>query len=185
MSKKRERGPHPGGDGDTDVSSAEALLFQLASDTEDISAGKPSKRSKTASSKLAGSAGNDDNDCNETQGGDAPKPTADGSTPSDPTGVVANGKHPVAIAPSSALRHCNGFDVVRKGSRGRGRQLMVLPGALGLGSGGGGSSGGSGSTSARLGTLNIATPTRPVLYVEFPEVGACFGRVARAPFFKI
>ncbi|CAN0000796.1 unnamed protein product, partial [Laminaria digitata] len=71
---------------------------------------------------------------------------------------------------SSALRHCDGFDVVRKGSRGRGRQLMVLPGTLGLG---GGSAGGT--AAVKLGTLNTASPGCPVLYVEFPEVrgGSC------------
>ncbi|CAM9915240.1 unnamed protein product, partial [Discosporangium mesarthrocarpum] len=65
--------------------------------------------------------------------------------------------NPSAILPGKALRGCNGFDIMRKGSRSRGKRLLMLPGSLGLSSGG------------KLGTLKDVTSTSPILYVEFPE----------------
>lgn len=148
MSKKRER--DDGGSGDTfqeDIG-AESLLFEIAPPPED-SAAKPnsSKRSKSSAAdapllpqESAGSAGE----------GNSAASTAEPSK-----------YHPAAIAPSSTLRQCDGLNVVKNKARGRGRQLMVLPGALGLG---------NGSTGGKMGTLNNAEPANPVLYVEFPEV---------------
>lgn len=169
MSKKRGRSTAAKVDEGPDASFAEELLFQLATDADEPQ--KPSaKRGKSSSAKHPTSGGDSSNnngavtDLTEGDDNDDEATAEDGSTSAAPAGP-ANGKHPAAIRPSSALRHCDGFDVVRKGSRGRGRQLMVLPGALGLGGGGAG-----GTTSVKLGTLNTATPGCPVLYVEFPEV---------------
>lgn len=154
MGKKREREENSvngdgGGDADHD-DVAESLLFEIAPSAPD---GKPgSKRSKSRPSPPPQDS----------------KGSADEHATAESTAVLgsetadsASAYHPAAIAPSSALRQCDGFDVVRKGTRGRGRQLMVLPGALGLGNGGSG---------GKLGTLNVAKPANPVLYVEFPEV---------------
>lgn len=144
MSKKRER---DGGGGDTfqqDSSGAESLLFEIAPPPED----RTTKRSKSSAAdapllpqESAGSAGDGNNNAAST---------------AEPSKY-----HPAAIAPSSTLRQCDGLNVVKNKARGRGRQLMVLPGALGLG---------NGSTGGKLGTLNNAAPANPVLYVEFPEV---------------
>lgn len=156
MSKKRERSAkkgESGGGGGPDPSTAEDLLFHLASDTPPTE-GKASKRSKPSNA-------NDDGDEDGATVSAEAVAASDSTTAANPN-ANANGRHPAAIAPSSGLRHCDGFDVVRKGSRGRGRQLMVLPGALGMGSGGAGG--------GKLGKLKDATSACPVLYVEFPEV---------------
>lgn len=145
MSKKRERESKvEASDIDPAASAVEALLFQRAESNPTDNKPSSSKRSKS----------------NTKQEDVAPVSTAIGS-PED------LGPHPAALAPTSALRHCDGFDVVRKGSRGRGRQLMVLPGALGLGNGG---VGGVGGGAGRLGTLKNVASSCPVLYVEFPQV---------------
>lgn len=175
MSKKRGRSIAAKVDEGPDASFAEGLLFQLASDDNEPQ--KPAaKRGKSTSAKLLPASDNQHSNNNgavtdlaEGDRDDAAATAEDESTTGAPAGP-ANGKHPEAIRPSSALRHCDGFDVVRKGSRGRGRQLMVLPGALGLGGGGAG-----GTASVKLGTLNTATPGCPVLYVEFPEVRVSVG----------
>ena len=150
MSKKRER--DGGGGGDTfqqDNDGAESLLFEIAPPPEDNNTTKPnsSKRSKSSAA-------------------DAPLlPQESAGSAGDGNGAASAAEpskyHPAAIAPSSTLRQCDGLNVVKNRARGRGRQLMVLPGALGLG---------NGSTGGRLGTLSNATPANPVLYVEFPEV---------------
>lgn len=170
MSKKRGRSTDAKVDEGLDVSFAEGLLFQLASDTDEPQK-PPAKRGKSSSAKLPTSAGYNSShnngaitDLKGEDDNDSAAAAEDGSTSAALAGPT-NGKHPAAIRPSSALRHCDGFDVVRKGSRGRGRQLMVLPGALGLGGGGAG-----GTAAVKLGTLSTATPGCPVLYVEFPEV---------------
>lgn len=160
MSKKRERAKtNLDGDGAGDTiqdqdDGAESLLFQVAPSSEADTPSSSSSSRKLSSKRSKSSIADDD--------AASAAPAAGAGTDSAPAAASAASKyHPAAIAPSSALRQCDGFDVVRKGSRGRGRQLMVLPGALGLGNGGSG---------GRLGTLNNATPSRPVLYVEFPEV---------------
>lgn len=164
MSKKRDRENQTGSDAGPDPSSAEPLLFQLpSSDTSNNDSTKlAAKRRKILSpATLEGKNSNDDSSNNNVGAGDVGE--EDGLAPSlTPTKETYGDRHPAAIAPSSALRHCDGLDIVRKGSRVRGRQLMVLPGVLGVGSGGAG---------GRLGTLKNATSACPVLYIEFPEVG--------------
>lgn len=162
MSKKREREAKlEVDDVDSDAKAAEDLLFQRVESkpTDKPSSSKRSKSSTKKQAPLAATAAVDNNAGTSTD--DVAPSGTDVDSPDD------LGRHPDAIAPSSSLRHCNGFDVVRKGSRGRGRQLMVLPGALGLGSGG---AGGVGGGAGRLGTLKNVTSTCPVLYVEFPQV---------------
>lgn len=163
MGKKRERQEGTtdrGGDGDISMDQdrgAESLMFEIVA-SDQTSGTRPdgsSKRRKSSGTSAQpppqGSNGNLDEDA-----------AANASAEADAAATIsASSYHPAAIAPSSALRQCDGFDVVRKGARGRGRQLMVLPGALGLGNGGSG---------GRLGSLNIATPASPVLFVEFPQV---------------
>lgn len=167
MGKKRERSVASSAATETgpDPSTAEPLLFQLVDNDGCNSVGSANvsrKRSKVARSE-------DDSDAPLAAAAEA----EDG--PNEEDEVDKKRKHghhhPEAIAPSSTLRQCNGFDIVRKGSRGRGRQLMVLPGSLGLGSGGSGPSG-----AARLGTLKHGTSGCPVLYVEFAEVRRLYAR---------
>lgn len=157
MSKKRERAktePNDGGEnGTTEDRGAESLLFEIASPSDDSSQKPSSKRSKSSNDISSASPPQEPKDEIAATGA-AVRAEADSAT---------SKYHPAAIAPSTALRQCDGFDVVRKGGRGRGRQLMVLPGALGLGYGGSG---------GKLGTLSNATSASPVLYVEFPEVGS-------------
>lgn len=165
MSKKRERAKanldgDGNGDGDTTIQrGAESLLFEIAAAPDGTNTSSSSKNNKRSKSS-ATNKGNAKDDDEMTAAG------AEGAG-SELTAAVAATKsqrqqyHPAAITPSSALRECNRFDIMRKGARGRGRQLMVLPGALGLGNGG------SGGT---LGALKNATSACPVLYVEFPEV---------------
>lgn len=171
MSKKRERQAKQEGDDGPAITPAEAALFQLASDVDDTN--KSVKRIKSTDFKSPagstgagdGSSSNNNDDNNNEQNNSTDKDAllaTEMGPPVSPLTELANGAHPAAIAPSSALRHCDGFDVVRKGSRGRGRQLMVLPGALGVGGGGGGG--------GRLGTLKNVTSRCPVLYIDFPEV---------------
>ncbi len=154
MGKKREREENSvsgdGGDAHHD-DGAEGLLFEIAPAAPDSKPG--SKRSKSRPSPPPPQDAKGSADEHATVGSTAESGSA--------AAASASAYHPAAIAPSSALRQCDGFDVVRKGARGRGRQLMVLPGALGLGNGGSG---------GKLGTLNIVKPSDPVLYVEFPEV---------------
>lgn len=175
MSKKRERAKTEV-DGDSDGvgdkivqdAGAESLLFEIATPSSDDTTNSSSKnkRSKNNPTNPRSTTSQDSNgNANDGDGDDVDAAVGAGDADS---GAMAASKsqqyHPAAIAASSALRQCDGFDVVRKGARGRGRQLMVLPGALGLGNGGSG---------GKLGMLNNATPARPVLYVEFPEVWNC------------
>ena len=151
MSKKRERtAPEAGVNHGPDPSSAESLLFQLASDssTADL---HQSKRVKSEHS-TKNSSSIDENIAGKDVASSVPV-------------RIAKEKHPAAVAPSSTLRHCDGLDVVRKGSRGRGRQLMILPGVLGLG---------KNALGGKLGTLKDITSATPVLYVDFPEVRLTF-----------
>lgn len=162
MSKKRDRQAKVEDDDiDPDAKAAEDLLFQRVEPkpTDKSSSSKRSKSSTKQEAPLAATAAVDNNAGTSSE--DVAPAGTGTEIPADP------GRHPDAIAPTSSLRHCDGFDVVRKGSRGRGRQLMVLPGALGLGSGG---AGGVGGGAGRLGTLKNATSASPVLYVEFPQV---------------
>lgn len=160
MVKKRQREEaniDRGSDGERDQDrGAEPLMFENVASDHAAAGSRPgnsSKRRKSSGAQPPLQVSNG-----------KPDEEAAAGAPAGP-GAAATGSageyHPAAIAPSSALRQCDGFDVVRKGARGRGRQLMVLPGALGLGSGGSG---------GRLGALNVATPASPVLYVEFPQV---------------
>lgn len=155
MGKKREREEatiDQDGDGDENQDHpAECMMFEIVAASDHNTSSKR-RKSSSAQPPLQGSSGIEDEGTAEAGASAEPDAAATGS---------ASKYHPAAIAPSSALRQCDGFDVVRKGARGRGRQLMVLPGALGLGNGGSG---------GRIGALNIATPASPVLYVEFPEV---------------
>lgn len=173
MSKKRERAEtnldgDSDGVGDTTIDDgAESLLFEIAApsldDTSGSSSSSKKKRSKSSATKPRSAPSQDSNGNNN--GDDDDDAAAVGAREAGSAAAAASAKlqyHTAAIAPSSVLRQCDGFDVVRKGARGRGRQLMVLPGTLGLGNGGSG---------GKLGALNNATSARPVLYVEFPEVG--------------
>lgn len=174
MSKKRERAKanldgDGDGDGDTTIQhGAEPLLFEIAAAApDDTGSSKNNKRSKSSATNPR-SGPSQDAKGNAKDNGEAATGGGAGGTGSEAAAAAAASKsqhhqqyHPAAITPSSALRECNRFDIMRKGGRGRGRQLMVLPGALGLGIGG------SGGT---LGALKNATSACPVLYVEFPEV---------------
>lgn len=152
MSKKRERTPDIVGMG-PDPMSAESLLFQLASDMSTVNPHQP-KILKT------GKSVHGDNGSNNSSDGIDESIEAKADASSTPVSI-ANEKHPAAVSPSSTLRHCDGLDVVRKGSRGRGRQLMVLPGVLGVG---------KSATGGKLGVLKNVTSAHPILYVEFSEV---------------
>lgn len=152
MSKKRERTPETVGIG-PDPLSAESLLFQLASDTSTDNPHQP-KIPKTGKSVHGDNGSNNSSDSID----ESIDVKADASSV---PGSIANKKHPAAVVPSSTLRQCDGLDVVRKGSRGRGRQLMVLPGVLGMG---------KSTTGCKLGVLKDVTSAFPILYVEFPEV---------------
>ena len=158
MGKKREREEATidrDGDGDRDPDQgAEVLMFEIVASDQTNNKPAGSKRSKSSSAQPPPQGSNG----TVGEGAGAAGASAEAYAAATRS---ASGYHPAAIAPSSALRQCDGFDVVRKGARGRGRQLMVLPGALGLGNGGSG---------GRIGALNIATPANPVLYVEFPQV---------------
>eukprot|EP00903_Cladosiphon_okamuranus_P011396 g10739.t1 len=173
MGKKREREEDitdRGGDGDIKMDQdrgAESLMFEIVA--SDKASSRPTGSSKRRKSS-GGSAHPPLQSSNGDLDGDA---AADAPAEADAAATGSAGSyHPAAIAPSSALRQCDGFDVVRKGAKGRGRQLMVLPGALGLGNGG---------SVGRIGSLNIATPASPVLYVEFPQGRLkCTGRTVHS-----
>lgn len=176
MSKKRGRSTAASkADEGPDAQFAEELMFQLASDDNEPENPPSAKRGKSTSAKILPTSSAGTTDLTGADLDDSVTTAAEGGeSTSAAAQEPSNGKHPAAIRPSSSLRHCDGFDVVRKGSRGRGRQLMVLPGALGLG---GGSAGGT--AGVKLGVLNTATPGCPVLYVEFPEVrGVVLGCLA-------
>ena len=158
MSAKRQRSAEE--ERSAGPSQVESLLFQLASDggcdVKDGSSEHGAKRvmissPKNLSSSIETEARKDDSIKSEktiedvTNGSDS---TSHGPTLRD-----------LVMVPSSELRLCDGFDIVRKGGRGRGKQLMVLPGELGLGCAGG-----------PLGTLKNAGSASPTLYVDFPEV---------------
>eukprot|EP00904_Undaria_pinnatifida_P008693 jgi/Undpi1/4954/HiC_scaffold_19.g08306.m1 len=174
MSKKRGRSTAASkADEGPDAQFAEELMFQLASDDNEPENPPSAKRGNSTSAKILPTSSAGTTDLTGADLDDSVTTAAEGGeSTSAAAQEPSNGKHPAAIRPSSSLRHCDGFDVVRKGSRGRGRQLMVLPGALGLG---GGSAGGT--AGVKLGVLNTATPGCPVLYVEFPEGRLkCMGR---------
>lgn len=153
MSKKRGRSDENHGargvaHGPDPAIEAEGLLFELALDDNENSA--------TTGGQL-------DSKRIKTKAEDSPNNTAEETITEStaPAGTEAASiscpQHAAAIVPSASLRLCDGFDIVRKG-RGRGRQLMVMPGTLGIGGVGG-----------KLGTLENVTTTSPVLYMEFPQ----------------
>ncbi|CAM9250417.1 unnamed protein product, partial [Choristocarpus tenellus] len=94
----------------------------------------------------------------------------------DGEGNVCPEIHPAALHPGKSLRRCDGFDIMRKGSRNKDKRLVMLPGTLGLANGG------------KLGTLKDITAACPTLYFEFPEGRLkCTGRTvhARGRFFTL
>lgn len=170
MSKKRDRTRQ--GQEEIGPTEAEAMLFRLAHKVDKLK-DEPWSPSKKRSKLTHLTSEGDERDGASTEEyrgvTDGSKTVEiDGSKIVEIDGSIDNKEGPspdadsgldLAMAPTSALRSCDGFDIVRKGGRGRGRQLMVLPGMLGLGAAGG-----------RIGTLKDVTSASPTLYVEFPEV---------------
>lgn len=165
MSKKRGRSR--GGEDAFSLSEAEAMLFEVApnvGDSSNVDVKRPSeKRIKMSPSKddITTVEGTDTKVDEGLEDENKMEERARGLENSSGTPKDGASPRDLVMAPTSALRHCDGFDIVRKGTRGKSKQLMVLPGVLGLGSAGG-----------ALGTLKNVNTSSPILYVEFPEVCA-------------